>query len=168
MRTSDRTTRFRGQPNLLHAETSPVAAPIVTDWRDRTLRRTHYRYCPNAIALRGILTIVLVAGRACCRGLALALVLRSGRRESERGMTISVTEATRSAISTSPLSAVATALSLVTIFLLVTLLLEKEFYRFQGKNWKQVARALDIAVVPLTVAVTGILLYRVLRIIDVL
>jgi hypothetical protein len=83
-------------------------------------------------------------------------------------MTMSVTDATRSAVLNGPLSAVATALALVTIFLLVTLILEKEFYRIQGTRWTQVARTLDIALIPLTATVGGVLLYRVLRIIDVL
>jgi hypothetical protein len=83
-------------------------------------------------------------------------------------MSIGVNEATRSAITSNALGATATALGLMAIFLLVTLLLEKEFYRAQGRNWKLIAPALDTVILPLMAAAGFILLYRTLEIIDIL
>lgn len=83
-------------------------------------------------------------------------------------MTTTVTETTRTALTTNPLAPFPTALGLIAIFLLVSLLVEKEFFRAQGSRWTHIAQTLDTAIFPLGLAVIYIITVRMLRIMGVL
>jgi hypothetical protein len=79
-------------------------------------------------------------------------------------MTTTVTEAARTGIVTNPLAPFPTALGLIAIFLLISLLVEKEFFRAQGSRWAHISQTLDTAIVPLSLAVIYIITVRMLRI----
>lgn len=83
-------------------------------------------------------------------------------------MTTTVTETAQSALAISPLGPFPTALGLIVIFLLISLLVEKEFFRVQGSRWTRIAETLDTAIIPLGLAASYIIIVRMLRIMGVL
>lgn len=84
-------------------------------------------------------------------------------------MTSTVTEVSRTAITGSPLDNLSTALGLIVIALLMTLLVQKELFRAQGgSRWTHVAQTLDTVILPLLLATGCIISLRVLAIMNIL
>lgn len=84
-------------------------------------------------------------------------------------MTATVNDSTRAVIDTGPLGNMSTALGLIVIAALITLLFQKELFRAEGgARWTLVSRTLDTAIVPLVIAAGFIVAFRVLDIANVL
>lgn len=84
-------------------------------------------------------------------------------------MTTTVTQTTQAAITGNPMDSLSTALGIIAIALLMTLLIQKELFRAQGDfRWNRIALALDSAAVPLLLATGCIISLRVLAIMNIL
>jgi hypothetical protein len=83
-------------------------------------------------------------------------------------MSATVNATVQSSIVTNPFAALPTALGLIAILLMVSLLIQKEFFRAQQRQWSYLARSLDTAVIPLGLAVIYIFSVRMLRLMGVL
>lgn len=82
-------------------------------------------------------------------------------------MTGTINETSFATAGASVLSEAATSVSVIPVIVVIALLAFKELLRaFGGPNWRRSATSLDVAIIPLVLAASAIILVRLLTIVD--